>query len=68
MPPLSRPPPLPASPGIERRRTEALVAQLGVTDVGGWLEAAETATIAELERHGEMTAQELARAVPTLAA
>ena len=52
----------------ERRRTEALVAQLGMTDVGGWLEHAEAATIAELERRGEMTAQELARAVPTLAA
>ena len=53
---------------VERRRTETLIAQLGVTDVGGWLEAAETAAMAELERHGEMTAQELARAVPTLAA
>ena len=53
---------------VERRRTETLIAQMGVTDVGGWLEAAETAAMAELERHGEMTAQELARAVPTLAA
>jgi hypothetical protein len=53
---------------VERRRTEALVAQLGVADTGRWLAAAEAAAIAELERRGEVTAQELGRAVPTLAA
>ena len=53
---------------VERRRTEALVAQLGVADRGRWLAAAEAATLAELERQGEVTAQELGRAVPTLSA
>jgi Winged helix DNA-binding domain len=53
---------------VERRRTEALVAQLGIADVGRWLDDAEVATIVELERNGEMTAQELSRSVPTLAA
>lgn len=53
---------------VERRRTEALLAQLGVADRGRWLAAAEAATLAELERHGEVTAQELGRAVPTLSA
>jgi hypothetical protein len=53
---------------VERRRTEALVAQLDVPDVTAWLDAAEAATVAELERRGEATAQELARAVPMLAA
>ena len=53
---------------VERRRTEALVAQLDVPDVAAWLDSAEAATLAELERRGEATAQELARAVPMLAA
>ncbi len=53
---------------VERRRTEALVSQLAVSDVAAWLEAAETATMAELDRMGEATARELAGAVPTLAA
>ncbi|HEX2195025.1 MAG TPA: winged helix DNA-binding domain-containing protein [Candidatus Limnocylindria bacterium] len=53
---------------VERRRTEALVAQLGVGDVEGWLGEAEAAAMAELERRGEVSAQELARAVPMLAA
>ena len=48
---------------VERRRTEAMVGQLGVSDVHHWLEEAEAATMAELERRGEATAQELSRAV-----
>ena len=52
----------------ERRRTEALVAQLGVTDVGAWMRDAEAAAIAALEERGDMTAQELGRAVPMLMA
>ena len=53
---------------VERRRTEALVAQLDVPDHEAWLRDAESATLAELERRGDATAQELARAVPMLAA
>lgn len=53
---------------VERRRTEALVAQLGIRDTVTWLRDAEASTIAELERRGEATAQELARAIPALAA
>jgi Winged helix DNA-binding domain len=53
---------------VERRRTEALVEQLGVEDVGGWLRDAEAAAVAEIVRRGEATAQELAGAVPKLAA
>ncbi|HEX6473704.1 MAG TPA: winged helix DNA-binding domain-containing protein [Candidatus Limnocylindria bacterium] len=53
---------------VERRRTEALAAQLDVPDPDAWLREAEAATLAELERSGEATAQELARAVPMLAA
>ena len=53
---------------VERRRTEALVAQLGISDTDLWLRDAEASTIAELERRGEATAQELARAIPALAA
>jgi hypothetical protein len=49
---------------VERRRTEALVAQLGIRDTDLWLRDAEASTIAELERRGEATAQELARAIP----
>ena len=52
---------------VERRRTEELVGQLGAPDVDEWLAQAETATMAELDRRGEATAQELARAVPMLA-
>ena len=53
---------------VERRRTEALVAQIGVADVGAWMRDAEAAAILALEERGEMTAQELARAVPMLSA
>jgi DNA glycosylase AlkZ-like len=53
---------------VERRRTEALVAQLDLPDGEAWLQEAEAATLAELERSGEATAQELAGAVPMLAA
>ncbi len=53
---------------VERRRTEALVGQLGVPDAKAWLHEAEAATLAALERLGEATAAELARAVPMLAA
>ena len=53
---------------IERRRTEALIAQLGVADVGAWMREAEAAAIVALEERGEMTAQELGRAVPMLKA
>jgi hypothetical protein len=53
---------------VERRRTKALVAQLGVSDVDAWLRRAERAALAELDRRGEATAQELAEAVPMLAA
>jgi hypothetical protein len=53
---------------VERRRTEALVAQLDVPDARAWLRQAEAETIAALDRVGEATAQELAREVPMLAA
>jgi len=52
---------------IERRRNEQLAGMLGVDDPAAWIRAAEEATIAELERRGEATAQELSRAVPALA-
>jgi hypothetical protein len=52
---------------VERRHTEALVAQLGVDDAAAWLHHAEQAALAELERGGEATAQELARNLPMLA-
>ena len=52
---------------IERRRNEQLAGMLGVDDPAAWMRAAEEATIAELERRGEATAQELSRAVPALA-
>jgi hypothetical protein len=52
---------------VERRHTQALVAQLGVGDADAWLRHAEEAALAELERSGEATAQELAREVPMLA-
>jgi hypothetical protein len=53
---------------VERRRTEDLVGQLDVPDARRWLREADAATLAALERLGEATAQELARAVPMLAA
>ena len=53
---------------VERRRTEALVGQLEVPDPEEWLQEAEAATLAALERLGQATASELARAVPMLAA
>jgi hypothetical protein len=51
----------------ERSRNEQLVAMLDVPDPAAWLAEAEAATLAELERRGEATAQELSRAVPALA-
>ena len=53
---------------VERRLTEALVGQLDVADGQAWLRKAEAETLAALDRLGEATAQELARAVPMLAA
>jgi hypothetical protein len=60
-----------ASPVVvrgERRRTEQLVAQLGVDDVRRWIREAEATTLAALERLGEATARELVAEVPALAA
>jgi hypothetical protein len=51
----------------ERRRNEQLAALLDVPDPAAWLGEAEAATLTELERRGEATAQELSRAVPALA-
>ena len=53
---------------VERRRTEALVAQLGIANADGWLREVEAAAVAAIDQHGEVTAQELARLVPPLAA
>jgi Winged helix DNA-binding domain len=50
----------------ERKRNEQLVAMLGVDDPAAWIEEAEAATLAALERLGEATAQELAADVPAL--
>jgi hypothetical protein len=50
----------------ERRRTEELIALLGIDDPGGWLRQAEADTLAALEQRGEATAQELAADVPAL--
>jgi Winged helix DNA-binding domain len=50
----------------ERKRNEQLVALLGVDDPAAWIEEAEAATLAALERLGEATAQELAAEVPAL--
>jgi hypothetical protein len=50
----------------ERRRNEQLVALLGVDDAAAWLEEAEAATVAALERRSEATAQELSAEVPAL--
>ena len=51
---------------VERRRTETLVAQLGLEDPDTWLRDAETAALAAIEAGGELTARELAQAVPAL--
>lgn len=50
----------------ERRRSEELVALLGVRRPGAWLRDAERAALAALERRGEATALELAEDVPAL--
>jgi hypothetical protein len=50
----------------EAKRTERLVALLGVRDRAAWIRRAKAATLAALERRGEATAQELARDVPAL--
>ena len=50
----------------ERKRTVKLVAELGVDNPEGWLEEAEAATLAALERRGEATARELSGDVPAL--
>jgi hypothetical protein len=50
----------------ERKRNEQLVALLGVGDPSAWIEEAEAATLAALERLGEATAQELSAEVPAL--
>jgi Winged helix DNA-binding domain len=50
----------------ERKRTLKLVAELGVDDPEAWLEQAEAATLAALERRGEATARELSGDVPAL--
>jgi hypothetical protein len=51
---------------VERRRTEQMVARLGIDDVGAWLRLAEAELLAALETRGEATPQELARDVPEL--
>ncbi len=53
---------------VERRRTEALVAQLGIPDGADWLREVEAAAVSAIDEHGEVTAQELGRLVPALAA
>jgi Winged helix DNA-binding domain len=50
----------------ERKRNEQLVALLGVDEPAAWIEEAEAATLAALERLGEATAQELAAEIPAL--
>ena len=50
----------------ERRRTEQLVASLGVADVARWMRDAERAALAALEKRGEATARQLAEDVPML--
>jgi hypothetical protein len=51
---------------VERRRSETLVAMLGVSRPAAWLRKAETAALAALVARGEATAQELAEDVPAL--
>jgi hypothetical protein len=50
----------------ERRRTEQLVALLGVGDPARWIRDAEQAALEALEARGEATARELAEDVPAL--
>jgi hypothetical protein len=50
----------------QRRRSEQLVAMLGVDDPAAWLREAESATLAALGRRGEATAREVAEDVPAL--
>lgn len=52
----------------ERRRTEQLVATLGVKDVRRWIRDAERAALAALTARGEATARELAEDVAMLRA
>jgi hypothetical protein len=52
----------------ERRRTEVLVEQAGNPDPAAWLREVEAATMTAIDGRGEVTAQELARLVPDLAA
>jgi len=50
----------------ERRRTEQLVASLGVRDVARWIRRAEADALAALDARGEATAREVAEDVPAL--
>jgi hypothetical protein len=50
----------------ERRRTEQLVASLGVRDVPRWIREAEQGALASLRARGEATAREVAEDVPAL--
>lgn len=50
----------------ERRRTEQLVASLGVPDVARWIRDAERGALAALSERGEATAREIAEDVPML--
>lgn len=50
----------------ERRRTEELVATLGVPDVKRWIRDAERATVAALDDRRAATAREVAQDVPQL--
>jgi ribosomal protein S25 len=50
----------------ERRRTEQLVASLGVRDVARWIRRAEKDALAALEARGEATARQVADDVPAL--
>jgi hypothetical protein len=50
----------------ERRRTEQLVASLGVPDVARWIRRAEKDALAALEARGEATARQVADDVPAL--
>jgi hypothetical protein len=50
----------------ERRRTEQLVASLGVSNVSRWIRDAEAGALASLEARGEATAREVAEDVPAL--
>ncbi len=50
----------------ERRRTEQIVAMLGVRDVKKWIRNVERATLSALGERGEATAREIAQDVPAL--